>query len=309
MPGFLDKLTGGGVQWTLALQSPVVRPGDAIVGAVSFIPERDIDARGLIVSLVGTERYRYTERTNRSGSMSSNSREDTNDIVRQDVPLDGPNRYPARQPVQRNFQLAVPPMAPPTFESSNLGVKWRLEVRLDTGGRDPSTEQPVIILEPAGRVASQRAGLPVAPRFDGTDDGRPYAVWLDPAPLILGAPFSGAIDLTQPLEGGDVRVELKVDVEAGSGFGTVGSLTSAIILGSGDSNSHESVVVWRGPVSPGVGAAGWYRYVFQGTLPQTPVPTLDVPHGKAHATFALVVPRRMRPDVRYAREIALATGP
>jgi len=150
---------------------------------------------------------------------------------------------------------AAPP--PPTEEGADRSAERAEAARAE--GLAPHAEQVVTVLEPAGRLTAQRPGPGVTPKFDGSDDGKPYAVWLQPTPLILGAPFSGAVDLTQPLEGGDARVELTVEIQAGGGFGTGTSLALAAVLGSGSSNLSESLTVWRGAVTPSGGEGGWGR--------------------------------------------------
>lgn len=308
MPGFLDKLTGGGVDWTLQLEVPaaVYRPGDAVGGTVSLMPQRDIDARALVVSLIGTETYRYIERTRDSSRSGSDERQETHELLRQDTPIGGVTRVAAGQGFTVPFQVVIPPQAPPTFQSRVLTSAWSLEVRLDVGGRDPSVEQAITILEPSSRLMTTVAGAAVAARSDGTQDGAPFAIWLEPAPLLLGAAFRGTADLTRPLEG-DVRVELKVEVGAGDGFGVGTSVALAAVLGSGRSNTSETLVVWRGAVTPAGTTDGWYRYLFEGTLPAQLVPTVALPHGHARATLEVIVSRRLRPDTRYARDVALAT--
>jgi hypothetical protein len=308
--GFLGKLTGGGVDWTLQLEVPaaVYRPGEAVRGAVSLTPQRDIDTRALVISLIGTEQYRYVERVNSGGHVGSEDRVETDELARQDVPLGGAARLSAGQSISVPFQLVVPHAAPPSFQTRTLECTWKLEAKLDVGGRDPSVERLVTILQPASALMASPGGVAVAPRSEGSRDGAPFAIWLEPVPLLLGAPFRGTIDLARPLEGDDVRMELNVEVEAGGGFGTGASLAVAAVLGTGRDNASETVAVWRGTVTPGGAGAGWYRYTFSGTLPAQLVPTVELPHGRARASLQLVVSRRLRPDTRYAREVALATA-
>jgi hypothetical protein len=275
-------------------------------GTITFTPSYDVDARAVIASLIATERYQVIERRREAGGGTDRDIETrSHEVFRQDVQLDGPTRFATGQPVTRTFAVTIPVGAPPTFQSKVLGCEWKIDARLDAGGRDPSTDQVIMVVQPASALAA--AGDAVAPRTDAVEDEVRYGIWVEPAPLLLGTPFRGVADLSAPIEG-DARVELKVHVSASSGSEGA-AVALSYIAGTGESGTAETLSIWQGTLGPASAAQGWHRYAFEGVLPANLVPTVELPHGRSRATLEVVVPRRMRPDTRYVREVALATSP
>ena len=159
-----------------------------------------------------------------------------------------------------------------------------------------------MVLEPAARLAANLGAESAAMRFDAVEEGIPFTIWVDPAPLLLGAPFRGYADFGKPLESKDARVELRTEVQSGDGFNAGTSLAVSVVLGSGRSNVSENQTIWTGTLTPAqeTAPAGMHRYAFGGPLPAELTPTVNLSVGQCRASLAVVLPRRLRPDGRFA---------
>jgi hypothetical protein len=233
-------------------------------------------------------------------------------VGRQEIHLSGPGRFASGKAARHDFELTIPPGAPPTFESDILRLTWLLEVKFDVGGRDPSVEQAIVVLQPAELVqaaGTSLGGFALAPRAEGSQDGKSYTIELEPAPLLLGAPFQGAFEFPEGIDS-NARVELKVRVETIVGGGVDVSFHGRgnVMLTGGRRDVDETITIWSGGLSDAGQAAGGRRYTFGGTLPAQAVPTVQLPHGRSQAVLEVIVPKRFRPDTRFSRDVALASG-
>jgi hypothetical protein len=115
---------------------------------------------------------------------------------------------------------------------------------------------------------------------------------LEPMPLACGEPFSGRVDLSfaRATNLQEIRAELRVEVEA-----TVSS------------GQKEEITAWSGVLAPAGTYAGALGIDVHGTLDARPLPTIELPHGKAQATFRVILARAWAIDTHLVRDVALAT--
>jgi len=115
---------------------------------------------------------------------------------------------------------------------------------------------------------------------------------LDPMPLACGKPFSGRIELSlaSPAKLQEIRAELRVDVEA--------------TVSEGES---EEITAWSGVLAPAGTYQGEVAFDVHGNLDARPLPTVELPHGKAQATFRVILARAWAPDTHLVRDVTIAT--
>lgn len=292
----MRNLLAAPVDWSLELERERVLPGTVVRGRVTIMSRERVETRGCLAALIATERWKYhdTER-NSSGKSRTVTRTRTDELLRQPVMLMPAATLEAGQPVTREFEVPVPPLGPATFEADVARLTWELEVKLDqAAGVDPAVRARVIVLQPtallaAGVVNSGQFGL--WPQTEGTLGPVAYRLALEPVPLCIGQPFSGSLALSAAIGGRprEVRLEVKVRAEATVSRGL-----------------SEQLTVWQGtlPASDGL-AAG--RHDFNGWLPESWLPSIDLPHGRGRAIFDVVIDRPLAPDEHLARDIALAS--
>ena len=302
---------GSQVDWTLELDggSVIARPGGPFRARIGFRPRGGIEARRIMAALVGREEYAVEIVDHDQSGRSTNRRRETSELWRQEVPLAGPGRIAPGETRATVVEFAIPPDAPPSFEGGALNVRWTLEAWIDVGGRDPRVEQPLIV---AAVVASSGTNEPASgERVDAELEGRPCVLWLQPAPLRTGAPFSGAVDVTAPLDVGSTRVDLNLIVA------TVGEggIAGAVLLGklgmtsSSRNGVTETRTLWRGKLGEvPISSPGWHRYAFTGQLPAVSIVTAMFPHGSVTGVIDVVGSRRLRPDVHVTRPVSIVTG-
>ena len=290
-------------RWRLILEPPVLLPGRQAAVTVTFTPNRDLQARGVAASLRCVERYRYdTTETSRGADGHLHSREvthtDHHGIHRLDFALAGAVRFVAGQPETWRFNFDIPGLGPPTFEGEELRCDWTLEVKVDLPMRlDERLTRTVRVAQPtallkAGVVGTGQYGL--FEEAPANVDAFPAQVRLEPVPICLGEPFSGSftVETPEPIEVQEVRLELRVHAEV-----TV-------------SGGHEEVItVQRGRLEadPGKFGGAFAVHNFSADAVEAWLPSVDLPHGRARATFHVILARAWAPDIHYVRDVALAT--
>ena len=299
------------VDWTIALDGNRidVPAGGVVRATISFRPRGNINPRRVMAALVGTEEYQYRERELRQSGSSSSTQWGSAEAHRQEIQLLGPGPIAAGESRGGPVEFTVPAYAPPSLESNILRMRWRIVAWMDVGGRDPKSEQQIIVplttaqLNPADAAA-------MGPQVQALVDGQPTSFWVQPAPLQVGQPFSGALDVTTPFPVADSHVELKLNIQTRMGGGLPGATLLAIagLESSASSGVSESQLLWRGPLVDAGPTGAWRRYTFAGQLPMSPIATAVYSHGSATAQIDVVTNRRLRPDAHIARAVAIVSG-
>jgi hypothetical protein len=299
------------VDWSITLDggrmdAPAGSPLRAIV---SLRPRQSIDARRVMAALVGTEEYKYSERTMTQRSNSSTTTWGDSEQHRQEIQLIGPGPIGAGELRSGPVEFLVPPDASPSLESNVLRMRWKLIAWIDVGGRDPKIEQSVMVPLTTAQLDPGDAAS-MGPQVQTVMDGQPVSIWAQPAPIRAGAPFSGAVDVTTPLSLSDTRVELKLNVSSRMSGGIPGATLLALagFSSTAENGLSETQVLWRGSLTDGGPAGALRRYLFGGQLPLAPIVTAVYAHGVATATLDVIISRRLRSDVHITRPVAIVTG-
>lgn len=289
--------SSGGVSFHVELDRSVLLPGRLVSGRMVLRAQDDIDARGVLVGLVAEEhwRHRVTER-DANGNTSTEVVTSTEDVLREPVQVHGPLHLAAGETWQATFEQPVPAMGPATLVAEDAGLDWTFEAKLDIeGGFDASVERAVVVAQP---TALLRAGAVHVGEFalyesvDITGDGVTASMKLEPMPLVCGEPFSGRLELSlaSPAKLQEIRAEVRVDVEA--------------TVSEGES---EEIKAWSGVLAPVGTYQGDVAFDVQGTLDPRPLPTIELPHGKAQATFRVILARAWAVDTHLVRDVTIAT--
>lgn len=312
---FLGKLTGGGVDWDVRFAEDAwasgLLPGGMVKGTARLTASRDIDARAIVAALIGHAEWKVrTSRRDSDGRVVNDTTWRTDDIGRVESVLAGATHIASGQTLELPFEFAVPPSAPPSFDSNVLRVKWQVEVKLDVGGVDPSANVPMRILLPASQVRANGATLglnALSPRVEGADGGG-HAIEVEPVPLVAGRPFRGSLETTEALK--DARIEIKFGTDVrDTGGALIGALARDTIGLSREVGQSEVRSIWAGDLrEAGSGANGRRRYEFSGELPPDTSPTILLPYGQSVATLDVVISRRFMPDRHLTRQVAIATA-
>lgn len=293
-----SRTTGsdGGVDFELVLDRTEVLPGRLVTGAIRLSFREPRDVRGIVAALIATERWQW-ERTNRDANGNTTTEIVTERREHQRLPVmlapagsHGPGEH-----LEFPLELPVPPLGPATFEGTVSSLAWKLEVKLDVPGFDPSIERDIVVLQP---TALLRAGVidvaefALYPSADAGTDGAKAAIALDPVPLCIGRPFGGLVSVEtgrQRLQ--EVRLELRTRVKA-----TVSS------------GLAEEITLWRGRMA-GEGEFGGASAAtaFDGVLDARWLPTIRLPHGRSDAQFHVILARALARDTHLVRDVAICS--
>ncbi len=287
----------GGVRWHLELDRAVLLPGRLVGGRVRITAEHDIDARGAVVALIGVEHWRHrVTTTDAQGHSSTQVVTTTKELTREPVQLDGVVQLGRGDQRAWTFDLPVPPMGPASLDARDAGLDWTVEAKLDiASGFDSSIEAPVVVAQPTALLRAGAIDVGQFALFDSADvaaDGVTGSIRLAPMPLVCGEAFSGAVTLdmgrSQKLQ--EIRAELRIEVKA--------------TVSEGES---EVVAVWAGQLVAGGEYGGPQQLPFEGRIDARPLPTSELPHGRAQATFHVILARALAPDSHLARDVTIAT--
>jgi hypothetical protein len=126
-------------------------------------------------------------------------------------------------------------------------------------------------------------------------DAHPAQIALDPVPLSVAHPFSGAfrIQTAQVIEVQEVRLELRVRTQCTERGGL-----------------DDELVVARGRLDTPTGRFGgpFAEHAFSGPAPGAWTPSVDLRHGHARARFHVILARAWKPDIHYVRDVALSSA-
>ncbi len=291
------RTSGGGFDLALEIDRDRLLPGRLVGGRLQITARRAGSFRGARVTLVGTETWRYDQTTtDAQGHSRTDIRTGTAALPRVPIVVAGPTSLASGQRLDLPFQLPIPGLGPATFEGTELKVEWTLEANLDVAGFDPGVAMPVRVLQP---TALLRAGVVDVAQFALFDEAAAAAddlrgtLRLEPVPLCIGAPFRGVVTLTQGAarKVQEVRAELRV--------------TARSTVGGGRS---ESITLWAGRLAgPGEYGGIGRTDAFEGVVPDRHLPTIETEHGRADATFHLVVATAWARDPHLVRDVAICS--
>jgi hypothetical protein len=286
-----------GVEWHLEVDQLPLLPGRLVTGRIQVVARRGIEARAVVVALRAEEHWRHqVTQHNADGSTSTRVVREERELTREPVMVHGPLRLADGESWRADFEMPVPPMGPASLEAEEAGLTWTIEGKLDIDdGFDSSIEATVLVAQP---LALLRAGAVHVGEFalyesaDVAADGLVGSISFESMPLVTDGPFNGQVQLQlggmQRLQ--EIRAELRVRVEA--------------TVSGGQS---ETVTAWAGEIAPGGTVEGSIDVPIAGSLAARPLPTIELPHGKAHATFHVILARAWAPDTHLVRDVTIAT--
>jgi hypothetical protein len=292
------QLTGSdaGVDFELAMDRRELLPGQLATGTVRLTFRHAIEFRGIVASLTATEQWQWKRTTQgANGQTTTQTVTERHELQRLPVMLEGPGSHGVGETRDFRLELPIPPLGPATFEATVSRLTWRLEVKLDVPGFDPSIETDVVVLQPSGLL---RAGvIDVAefalwPSADAASDGAGASIALDPVPLCIGGLFGGLLSITTAVTRlQEVRLELRAKVAA-----TVSS------------GLKEEITLWTGRVA-GEGEFGGTDkpMQFEGLLAAPWLPTIRLPHGRSDASLHVILAKAWAPDTHLVRDIAICS--
>jgi hypothetical protein len=285
-----------GVDWRLELERDVLLPGRLIAGRIDVASHGTIDARALVVVLRAEEHWKYeVTDTDSQGHTSTRIVTERRTLVTEPVEVEGAVHLGPGDTRSWTFELPVPPLGPASLEADVAGVDWTIEAKLDVpGGLDSSIERAVRVVQPVALLRSGAVGVGEFALYASADvaaDGVTGTIALDPVPLCSGEPFRAVVTLhaggTHRLQ--EIRAEVRVKVEA-----TVAN------------GRDESIMAWSGVVST-TELTGDRSIELAGTLSPRALPSIELPHGRASATFHVILATAWARDPHLIRDVAIAT--
>lgn len=294
--GAWDEDSGGG-SWHLELDRLALIPGQLVNGRVSFRAHGSIEARGIVVALKAVEHWRWRQtQTTGTGQVTTRVVTSRADLTHEPVELHGALRLTAGESFEQAFQMPVPPDGPASLAADDAGLDWTIEAKLDIeDGLDSRIERPVTVVQPTALLragAVPLAELALYESADVADGGITGTITLKPAPLVCGEAFAGQVELKLPGSESlqEIRAELRVKVEA--------------TVSSGES---ETITTWAGQLAPAGQVDGTASFAISGTVPARPLPSIKLPHGRASATFHVILAKAWAADIHLVRDVAIAT--
>jgi SpoOM protein len=295
--GHVWTASSHGVDWRLELERHRLLPGRLVPGRVVITARSDIQSRGLLVTLLGEEHWKYEVRTTDSkGDSRTETRTGRDDLPLVPVQVSGPLVLGAGETRSFDIEIPVPALGPATVMAETSGVTWSLEAKLDVAsGMDPAIDVPVSILQP---TALLRAGVVRVGQFahfeaaDASSGDITGEIALDPVPLVCGERFSGRLVLRAPsaIQVQEVRAELRVTAQATVSGGL-----------------EETIVPWSARVMGPGEVSGEHEFVLDGEIDDRLLPTIELPHGRASTAFHVIVARAWARDPHLVRDVSMAT--
>jgi hypothetical protein len=291
------RMTGsdGAVDFELSLDRRELLPGQLATGGVRLAFQHAVEFRGIVASLTATEQWQWKRTTQgANGQTTTQTVTERHELQRLPVMLEGPGSHGAGDTRDFRLELPIPPLGPATFEATVSRLTWRLEVKLDVPGFDPSIETDVVVLQPMGLLKAgviDVAEFALWPSADAASDGARASIALDPVPLCIGGRFGGRLSIvTGVTRVQEVRLELRSKVEA-----TVSS------------GLKEEITLWTGRVAGEGEFGGDTALPFEGLLTGGWLPTIRLPHGRSDATFHVILAKAWAPDTHLVRDIAICS--
>jgi hypothetical protein len=251
----------------------------------------------VLVGLVAEEHWRHTvTERDANGNTTSHVVTSTEELLREPVQVHGPLHLAAGETWQATFEQPVPSMGPATLVAEDAGLDWTFEAKLDIeGGFDARIERSVVVAQPTALLRAGAVHVGEFALYESVDvaaDVVTGSIKLEPMPLACGEPFSGRVDASLPssMKLQEIRAELRVAVEA--------------TVSQGES---ETITAWSGVLAPAGTYQGSVGLDIHGSLDPRPLPTVELPHGKAQATFHVILARAWAPDTHLVRDVTIAT--
>jgi hypothetical protein len=295
-PGLRLAGSDGGVAFELSLDRRELLPGQLAAGNVHLEFLRDVEFRGIVASVIATEQWQW-RRTDRdaNGNTTTHTVTERHELQRLPIRLEGPGSHTGGEVRDFRLELPIPPLGPATFEATVSRLTWRLEVKLDVPGFDPSIETDIVVLQPTALLKAgvvDVAEFALWPSADAISDGARASIALDPVPLCIGGDFGGLLSITTgATKLQEVRLELRAQVKA-----TVSSGLS------------EEITLWTGRVAgEGEFGGGEKAMAFDGQLPARWLPTVRLPHGRSDATLHVILAKAMARDTHLVRDVAICS--
>ena len=289
--------SSGGARWHVELDRALLLPGRLVGGRLTIQADRTIDARGVLVALVAEEHWRHTETSQgANGTTTTRVVTSTNELLREPVQIHGELHLGPGETFTAEFQQPVPEMGPASLDARDAGLEWTFEAKADVpGGLDSSIERTMVVAQPTALLRAGSVHVAEFALYESVDvavDGVKAAIRLEPMPLACGEPFAGRVELSfrDAAKLQEIRAELRVHVEA-----TVSN------------GEKEEITAWSGILAPSGTYQGSVGLDVTGTLDPRPLPTIELPHGRATATFHVILARNWAPDTHLVRDVALAT--
>lgn len=300
MGSTLEPSNVSGGTWRVEADPAILLPSRPFAFRIGFRPGADIEARAVRAVLRAVETYQY-RRTQQAGKATTVvTHTDHDEVVRIEEPLAGSTTLYAGDEVVWALSSALDHLAPATFEGSDvLRCDWTLEVSIDRAWKaDARCVVPVRVAQPtallrAGVVETGQYGLFEEAPVNA--DAHPAQIALDPVPLSVAHPFTGAFRLQTPevIEVQEVRIELRVRTKCSERGGL-----------------DDELVVARGELDTPTGRFGgpFAEHRFSGSAPGAWTPSVDLRHGHARARFHVILARAWKPDIHYVRDVALSSA-
>jgi hypothetical protein len=152
-----------------------------------------------------------------------------------------------------------------------------------------------VIAQPTALLRSGAVHVGEFALYESADvaaDGVVGSIELQPMPLVTGESFEGRIRMAvgERLKLQEIRAELRVHVEA-----TV------------PSGRDETITAWAGVLAPEAEYRDALDLPISGALGPRPLPTVELPHGRAQATLHVILARAWKPDAHLVRDVTIAT--
>jgi hypothetical protein len=249
------------------------------------------------VALIGVEHWRHREtRRDANGNTTTVVVTSRNELAREPVQVRGAIALGPDEALENTFELPVPPMGPASLDAQDAGLDWTVEAKFDVDDAfDSRIEGPVVVAQPTAllRAGAVRLGeFALYERADVAGDGVAGSIAFDPVPLVCGEGFTGKVELSLPraTKLQEIRAELRVRIRA--------------TVSGGEA---ETITAWSGLLAPEGTYAGSVSFDLAGTLDARALPTCELPHGEAQATFNVILARAWATDTHLARDVAIAT--
>jgi hypothetical protein len=286
-----------GMTWHLELARSLLIPGFLVDGLVRIRGKNAIQARALVVGLVGVEHWRHrVQHADGQGHTSTQVVRTEAEPVREQMVLASPIALGPSELLERRFQLPVPTDGPASLDADDAGKTWVIEAKLDVEDSfDSAVEADVVVAQPTAllRAGAVRLGeYALYEEADASVNKVVATIRLEPMPLVCGEPFSGTPTLTPAgaMNLQEIRAELRIGVEATVSQG-----------------ERETVTAWSGQLAPEGPLDGGRTIELSGLLPARPLPSIELPHGRAAATIHVILARAFATDIHLVRDVAIAT--
>jgi len=291
----LARADSHGLALDLALARGDLLPGTLATGRLTMASRGGMSIRAVQIVLRAIEHWQHdvydmTTKTTRTVT-------ETKDLARVPVVLSGPLVLAPGGIVELPVEIPVPPLGPATLEAEVAGVAWEIEVEIDRpGGLDPGLVAPVRVLQPTALLRAGVVHVGAFALYEAADSAVGEAsatVEIKPMPICVGEPLAGTltIEIHRPLDVQEIRLEIRV---------TVGATVS--------SGKDEEITLVRSAISgPAHLEPGAYEQPFECDVPQSYLPTIELPHSRAQAVCHLILARRMAVDPHLIRDVTVCS--